>query len=238
MLAKFFNVTSVRYLSNKGLKSVLDYLDVNKTGNNWCTSWNDGNYPIDFDNDWYLFSTLRARITNGEHDILLGTREGKSIRFSETNVRASGRKTMGVRGIRLSSADDYVVGMLVVKREGTILVATEKGYGKRTDVIQYRTQTRGGKGVLTMRCTDKTGKMVKIMEVVDSDDLIVITDAGVLMRQPIEAIRTIGRVTQGVRLVKLDDGSSISSITRVMKEAEKKDSNNDEPKEDKESPEN
>ena len=120
----------------------------------------------------------------------------------------------------MSSKDDYVVGMLVVKR-GTILVATEKGYGKRTDVIQYRTQTRGGKGVLTMRCTDKTGKMVKIMEVVDSDDLIVITDAGVLMRQPVGAIRTIGRVTQGVRLVKLDDGSIISSITRVMQEAEK-----------------
>ena len=165
---------------------------------------------------------IEARVTNGGHDILLGTREGKSIRFSETNVRASGRKTMGVRGIRLSSVDDYVVGMLIVKREGTILVATEKGYGKRTDVIQYRTQTRGGKGVLTMRCTEKTGKMVKIMEVVDSDDLIVITDAGVLMRQPIAAIRTIGRVTQGVRLVKLDDGSLISSITRVVEEAEKK----------------
>jgi len=165
---------------------------------------------------------IEARVTNGEHDILLGTREGKSIRFSETNVRASGRKTMGVRGIRLGSVDDYVIGMLIVKREGTILVATERGYGKRTDVIQYRTQTRGGKGVLTMRCTEKTGKMVKIMEVVDSDDLIVITDAGVLMRQPIAAIRTIGRVTQGVRLVKLDAGSFISSITRVMEEAEKK----------------
>jgi DNA gyrase subunit A len=165
---------------------------------------------------------IEARITNGEHDILIGTREGKSIRFSEKNVRASGRKTMGVRGIRLSSVDDYVVGMLVVKREGTILVATERGYGKRTDIIQYRTQTRGGKGVLTMRCTEKTGKLVKIMEVVDSDDLIVITDAGVLMRQPIAAIRTIGRVTQGVRLVKLDGGSLISSITRVMEEAEKK----------------
>ncbi len=165
---------------------------------------------------------IEARITNGEHDILIGTREGKSIRFSEKNVRASGRKTMGVRGIRLSSVDDYVVGMLVIKREGTILVATEKGYGKRTDIIQYRTQTRGGKGVLTMRCTEKTGKLVKIMEVVDSDDLIVITDAGVLMRQPIAAIRTIGRVTQGVRLVKLDGGSLISSITRVMEEAEKK----------------
>jgi len=161
---------------------------------------------------------IEARITNGEHDILLGTYEGKSIRFSEGNVRPSGRKTMGVKGITLSSKTDYVVGMLVVKREGTILVATEKGYGKRTDVIQYRTQTRGGKGVLTMRCTGKTGKMVKIMEVVDSDDLIVITDSGVLMRQPVEAIRTIGRVTQGVRLVKLDDGTSISTITRVISE--------------------
>jgi DNA gyrase subunit A len=161
---------------------------------------------------------IEARITNGEHDILLGTYEGKSIRFSESNIRPSGRKTMGVRGIRLSSKEDYLIGMLVVKREGTILVATEKGFGKRTDVIQYRTQTRGGKGVLTMRCTEKTGKMVSIMEVVDSDDLIVITDAGVLMRQPIAAIRTIGRVTQGVKLVKLDQGSSISSITRVISE--------------------
>ena len=180
-----------------------------------------GIYAIEIRKDDQL---IEARITNGDHDILIGTSGGKSIRFSENNVRASGRKTMGVRGIRLSSIDDFVVGMLVVKREGTILVATEKGYGKRTDIIQYRTQTRGGKGVLTMRCTEKTGKMVKIMEVVDSDDLIVITDAGVLMRQPIEAIRTIGRVTQGVRLVKLDGGSMISSITRVMKEAEKTES--------------
>ena len=163
---------------------------------------------------------IEARITNGEHDILLGTHEGKSIRFSENNVRASGRKTMGVKGIKLSSEKDYVVGMLVVKREGTILVATEKGYGKRTEVLQYRTQTRGGKGVLTMRCTEKTGKMVKIMEVVDADDLIVITDSGVLMRQPISAIRTIGRVTQGVRLVKLDGVTNISSVTRVISEAE------------------
>tara|TARA_B100001559_G_scaffold157870_1_gene132305 strand:- start:719 stop:1132 length:414 start_codon:yes stop_codon:yes gene_type:complete len=118
--------------------------------------------------------------------------------------------------------------MLLVKREGTILVATEKGYGKRTEVLQYRTQTRAGKGVLTMRCTDKTGKMVNIMEVVDSDDLIVITDSGVLMRQPVSQIRAIGRVTQGVRLVKLDDGTNISSITRVISEegaTSKKDTN-------------
>ena len=176
-----------------------------------------GIYAIEIRDDDRL---IEARITDGENDILIGTREGKSIRFSERDIRSTGRKTMGVRGIALSSKSDFVVGMLVVKREGTILVATEKGYGKRTDVIQYRTQKRGGKGVMTMRTTDKIGKMVSIMEVVDSDDLIVITNKGVLMRQPISKIRTIGRVTQGVRLVKLDKGSTISSITRVAHEEE------------------
>lgn len=166
---------------------------------------------------------IEAKITDGENDILLGTREGKSIRFTERNIRPSGRKTMGVKGIALSSKQDEVVGMLVVKREGTILVATEKGYGKRTDIIQYRTQARAGKGVMTMRTTDKVGKMVAIMEVVDQDDLIVITDRGVLMRQPVSEIRTIGRVTQGVKLIKLDKGASISSITRVVHEDKKKD---------------
>ena len=163
---------------------------------------------------------IEARITNGEHDILLGTSDGKSIRFSESDIRPSGRKTMGVKGIKLSSTTDKVIGMLVVKREGTILVATERGYGKRTEVIQYRTQARSGKGVLTMRTTEKTGKMVAIMEVVDIDDLIIITDMGVIMRQPVSAIRTIGRVTQGVRLVKLDEGAKISSISRVIREEE------------------
>jgi DNA gyrase subunit A len=163
---------------------------------------------------------IEAKITRGEDDILLGTKDGKSIRFSERDIRPSGRKTMGVKGITLSSKTDELIGMLVVKREGTILVGTTKGYGKRTAVLQYRTQARGGKGVMTMRTTDKTGKMVAIMEVVDSDDLIVMTDAGVLMRQPVSAIRSIGRVTQGVRLVKLDAGTTISSITRVIHEDE------------------
>lgn len=163
---------------------------------------------------------IEARITNGEHDILLGTSDGKSIRFSESNIRPSGRKTMGVIGIKLSSTTDKLIGMLVVKREGTILVATQRGYGKRTEVIQYRTQARAGKGVLTMRTTEKTGKMVAIMEVVDTDDLIIITDMGVIMRQAVSAIRTIGRVTQGVRLVKLDEGAMISSISRVVRDEE------------------
>jgi len=163
---------------------------------------------------------IEAKITDGDNDILLGTKEGKSIRFSEKDVRPTGRKTMGVKGITLSSTEDDVIGMLIVKREGTILVGTEKGFGKRTDVIQYRTQNRGGKGVMTMRITEKTGKMTSIMEVVDADDLVIITNKGVLMRQPVSAIRSIGRVTQGVKLVKLDDGAKISSISRVIHEEE------------------
>ncbi|NQV36833.1 MAG: DNA gyrase subunit A [Candidatus Marinimicrobia bacterium] len=170
---------------------------------------------------------IEARITDGDNDILLGTRDGKSIRFSEKDIRPSGRKTMGVKGITLSSKTDELVGMLVVKREGTILVATEKGYGKRTDVIQYRTQSRGGKGIMTMRTTEKTGKMVSTMEVVDTDDLMIITDKGVLMRQSVAEIRTIGRVTQGVRLVKLDGGTSISSISRVNRSDDEDDSSDE-----------
>lgn len=161
---------------------------------------------------------IDARITEGDNDIILGTREGKSIRFSEREVRPTGRKTMGVKGIQLSSKDDRLVGMVVLRREGTIMVATEQGYGKRTEVIQYRAQKRGGKGVMTMRTTEKVGKMVSIMEVVDTDDLMIITDRGVLIRQPVSKIRTIGRVTQGVKLIRLDEDDEISTVTRVIQD--------------------
>ena len=171
-----------------------------------------GIYAIDIREEDEL---IEAKITNGDNDIVLGTREGKSIRFPETDARPMGRKTKGVTGIKLSSKHDCVVGMVVVRREGTLLVATEKGYGKRTDVMQYRIQKRSGKGVLAMRTNKKVGKMVAIMEVVDSDDLMVITDTGVLIRQPVESIRTIGRVTQGVKLIRLDEGAKISSLSRV-----------------------
>jgi len=159
---------------------------------------------------------IEAKITNGEQDIILGTRNGKSIRFNETDVRPTGRKTMGVRGITLNAEGDEVIGMIVVKREGTVLVATEKGYGKRTSILEYRVQNRAGKGIITVKTTDKVGKMVEMLEVVDSDDLMIITDKGVMIRQSVKDIRTIGRNTQGVRLLKLDDGASISSITKVM----------------------
>ncbi len=163
---------------------------------------------------------IEAKITSGENDIILGTRQGKSIRFNEKDVRPTGRKTMGVKGIKLGTKDDSVVGMIVVKREGTILVASDKGLGKRTGVIEYRTQNRGGKGIITLKTTNKVGKMVSMLEVVDNDDLMIITNSGIMIRQPVKDIRTIGRNTQGVKLLKLDKGAKISSITRVMEKEE------------------
>jgi DNA gyrase subunit A len=127
---------------------------------------------------------------------------------------------MGVRGIRLGSKDDKVIGMLVVKREGSILVVTDYGYGKRSNLENYRTQNRGGKGVITIKTTKKVGKLIGIMEAIDSDDLMLITDKGIMIRQPVEKIRTIGRNTQGVKLAKLDEGTIISSATRIFKEEE------------------
>ncbi len=167
-------------------------------------------------------SLIEARVSSGENDILLGTSNGKSIRFSEEQIRPSGRKTMGVKGITLSSKDDKVVGMLLIKREGTVLVATENGFGKRTEIIQYRAQKRGGKGVLTMKTTDKIGKMITIKEVVGTDDLMIIRDDGVLIRMPVSQIRSIGRATQGVKLIKLAEGTKVSAITRIISEEESK----------------
>ncbi|OUT40696.1 MAG: hypothetical protein CBB66_01200 [bacterium TMED6] len=149
----------------------------------------------------------------------MATKEGKSIRFLETQVRPTGRRTKGVRGIRLGQADE-VIGMLIAKREGTVLVASENGYGKRTELDAYRVQSRGGKGVYTMKKTHKTGNLIAAHETTDEDDLMIITTQGVMIRQPVENIRTIGRNTQGVRLLRLDDGATISSVTKVIKDQE------------------
>jgi len=110
--------------------------------------------------------------------------------------------------------------MLIVKREGSVMVVTNKGYGKRSDLSEYRTQKRGGKGVITIKTTNKVGNLVGIMEAIDTDDIMLITDQGIMIRQQVENIRTIGRNTQGVRLAKLDDKTYISSAARVIKEEE------------------
>ena len=168
---------------------------------------------------------IQARVSNGDQEIIMATSNGKAIRFQEDKIRPTGRKTMGVRGIRMSFKDDYVVGMLVVKREGTIFVASDKGYGKRTDIDAYRTQTRGGKGSYTIKTSDKVGQLVAIMEVIDDDDIMIITNQGVMIRQQVSDINTIGRNTQGVRLLRLDDNAFISSITKVLKEDEDEEDN-------------
>jgi DNA gyrase subunit A len=177
-----------------------------------------GIYAIDIQEGDEL---IEARISSGENDIILGTRRGKAIRFQESDARPMGRKTRGVRGIKLAGEDNYVVGMMVVRREGTVLVVAENGYGKRTDVMQYRVQHRGGQGIITLKTTDKVGPMVSLMEVVDTDDLMIVTDKGVMIRLPVKDIRTIGRNTQGVRVIRLDEGARIASISRVMEEEEK-----------------
>ncbi|MCF7797014.1 MAG: DNA gyrase subunit A [Candidatus Marinimicrobia bacterium] len=178
-----------------------------------------GIYAIDIREGDYL---IDAKLTNGENDILLGTHNGKSIRFNENQVRPTGRKTMGVAGIRLSGKDDRVVGMIVVRREGTVLAVTENGFGKRTEIINYRVQNRGGKGIITVKVTPKVGKMLALLEVVDQDDLMIITAKGVLIRLPVGKIRSIGRNTQGVRLIRLDENDTISAVTRVQEETETK----------------
>ena len=162
---------------------------------------------------------IQAKISNGEDSVIMATKDGKSIRFNETQVRPTGRRTKGVRGIMLSSTDE-VIGMLIAKREGSVLVASENGYGKRSLLEEYRIQSRGGKGVYTMKKTPKTGQVVTILETTDDDDLMIITNAGVMIRQKVNLIRVIGRNTQGVKLLRLDDGSKISSVTKVINDTD------------------
>ena len=162
---------------------------------------------------------IQAKLSNGDDTIIMATKNGKSIRFDENQARPTGRRTKGVRGIMLAPSDE-VIGMLIAKREGSVLVASENGYGKRSNLDEYRIQSRGGKGVYTMKKTHKTGNVVTILEAIDDDDLMIITNKGVMIRQSVNAIRIIGRNTQGVRLLRLDDDSKISSVTKVIKDDE------------------
>lgn len=162
---------------------------------------------------------LEAKLTTGSSEILLAVRSGRAIRFNEKTVRPMGRTATGVRGISLDSENDDVVGMVCVDNpETTILVLSEKGYGKRSDLDEYRITNRGGKGVKTLNITDKTGDLVGIMGVTDQDDLMIINKTGVTIRLSVDELRVMGRATQGVRLIKLKDSDSIASIARVTKD--------------------
>jgi DNA gyrase subunit A len=167
---------------------------------------------------------VAVRITEGAADILIGTRNGWAIRFREENVRPMGRTARGVRGIRLRDGDDkdQVVGMAVVPREepATLLTVCERGYGKRTPTSDYPTKNRGGKGVITIKATERNGKVVSLRLVSDDDDLMLITDGGKLIRMPVDGIPTIGRNTQGVRLIRLETDEKVVAMERMAEKEE------------------
>ena len=160
---------------------------------------------------------LSAAVSTGSNDIILVTRNGYSIRFNERGVRDMGRSAAGVKGITLRSGDQ-VIGMVVVKREDTLLTISEKGLGKRSNVSDYRTQGRGGKGIIAMKVNEKTGHLVAVLEVVDNEDIILITENGVVIRQHIGKISVIGRNTQGVKLIRLDKNDKIGDVAKIVLE--------------------
>jgi DNA gyrase subunit A len=160
---------------------------------------------------------IEVAISDGSYDIVLGSRMGQAIRFPEEKVRAMGRSAYGVRGISLAEGD-YLVGMVVVTRQSTLLVVTENGYGKRSSIEDYRITNRGGKGVINVKASERNGKVVTIREVVDNDDLILMSESGIANRMNVADIKVIGRATQGVRLMKLKDDDRVIDVARVVKE--------------------
>ncbi|MFO7874258.1 MAG: DNA gyrase subunit A [Bacteroidales bacterium] len=159
---------------------------------------------------------LEASLTNGQNDILIGLRSGKAIRFKENTVRPIGRNASGVKGITKSGQDDEVIGMVCVEDPmSSILVVSEKGYGKRSILDEYRITNRGGKGVKTMNVTDKTGPLINMVNVSDQDDLMIINKSGLTIRLPVSDIREMGRATQGVRLITLKKNDKIAAVTKV-----------------------
>ncbi|HLW14912.1 MAG TPA: DNA gyrase subunit A [Flavobacteriaceae bacterium] len=163
---------------------------------------------------------LEAKLTTGDSHVMLGVRSGKAIRFEESKTRPMGRTASGVRGIRLDDDNDEVVGMVTINDFETesILVVTENGYGKRSLLEDYRVTNRGGKGVKTINITDKTGKLVAIKSVTDEDDLMIINRSGIAIRMEIDSIRVMGRATQGVRLIRVNEGDAIAAVAKVVVE--------------------
>ena len=174
---------------------------------------------------------VEVGLTDGSCDIVLATRLGQAIRFHEDKVRSMGRNAYGVRGINLTK-NDYVIGMVVVKREGTsLLTVTENGYGKRSAISDYRITNRGGKGVINIKISERNGPIITIKEVVDDDEVLLITQKGIINRIPVSQIRSIGRATQGVRLMNLDKADKLIDVARVAKENNDNNRGNDNNKE-------
>lgn len=165
---------------------------------------------------------LEAKLTNGDDEVVLALRSGRAIRFNEVKVRPMGRNAAGVRGITLSGPQDEVVGMICIPHEKKceILVVSENGYGKRSDIEDYRVTNRGGKGVKTINITEKTGNLIAIKSVTDQDDLMIINRSGIIIRMAVGNLRVVGRATQGVRLLQIKEGDSIAAVAKVEVEVE------------------
>jgi DNA gyrase subunit A len=157
---------------------------------------------------------IEAGFSDGSCDIILATRKGQAIRFPENVIRSMGRTAYGVRGIGLAD-NDYLVAAVVVKRESTLLSVTENGYGKRSDIADYRVTNRGGKGVINIRSSERNGEVVVVKEVVDDDEILLITQRGIVNRIAVSSIRSMGRTTQGVRLMGLDKGDKVIDVAKV-----------------------
>ena len=171
---------------------------------------------------------LEAKLTNGNSHVMMAVKSGKAIRFEESKTRPMGRGASGVRGIKLNNNNDEVVGMIAVKdMDANILVVSENGYGKRSNLEDYRVTNRGGKGVKTISITDKTGKLVTIKNVNDQDDLMIINKSGIAIRMEISGLRVMGRATQGVKLINLKGEDTIAAVAKVMKDEEEIEDIND-----------
>ena len=162
---------------------------------------------------------LEAKLTNGSNEIMMALKSGKAIRFNEEKVRFMGRTASGVRGITLADDKDEVVGMIAVQDEdANVLVVSSNGYGKRSEVADYRITNRGGKGVKTINVTDKTGSLISMKNVTDDDDLMIITRKGITIRMHVDSLRIMGRATQGVRLISLRDNDEIAAVAKVYRD--------------------
>jgi DNA gyrase subunit A len=166
---------------------------------------------------------LEARLTGGQAEVLMAVKSGRAIRFEEEKARPTGRGAIGVAGIEVQDNGDEVIGMICVDRgdkNRTVLVVSEKGYGKRTPIDEYRITNRGGKGVKTIHVTSKTGKLVGILDVTEKEDLMITCKSGITIRMPVNGISEQGRATQGVKLIRLDEGDEIAAITNLDEHVE------------------
>ncbi len=202
-------ITLREFTEDKYLTFITKYGIVKRTPlMEYNTSRKNGFWAIGLDED---DEVICVALTDGSCDVIVGTNEGMAIRFNENDARTMGRTARGVRAIRLSG-DDFVVGACIADNEAELLVVTENGYGKKTDMDEYHAQNRGGKGVLTYRISEQTGKVAGLKSVKEEDDIILITDAGVIIRMRTDEISTYSRVTKGVRVMRLDDGVKIVSL--------------------------